>query len=79
MRKLEALVLGESGETTRAAYRSGALVVVALRLGADRWEPLYAMCGVHRVSLPRSFCLSLEAVAALETAVIAGPVGEGTT
>jgi hypothetical protein len=68
MEHLEATVLARPGETTKAAVRSGAIVIVALRLGAALWEPLYATCGPRRVALPGSFCLSLEAIAALEAA-----------
>lgn len=66
----EAIMLGERGEAAKAALRSGALVIVALRLGAARWEPLYATCGPRRVALPSGFSLSLEAIAVLEAATL---------
>lgn len=69
MERLEVTLLDRHGETVKAALRSGATVIVALRLGAAQWEPLYAMCGVRRVGLPAGFALSLEAVASLEAAM----------
>jgi hypothetical protein len=68
MEQMEATVLDRPGETVKAALRSGVVVIVALRLGAAQWEPLYAMCGCRRVALSWSFCFSLEAIAALEAA-----------
>jgi hypothetical protein len=70
MEQLEAVLLSSRGESIRAALRKGPVLVVALRLGADAWEPLYAILGSWRVELPLEFCWTLEAIAALEAAVL---------
>lgn len=70
MEALEAMVLDRPGEITRAALRSGTVVIVAIRLGAVRWKPLYAVSGPRQLELPKGFRLSLKAIAALETAVV---------
>jgi hypothetical protein len=70
MEQLEALKISEPGEPIKAALRKGPVVVFVLRLGPRQWEPLYAICGRDRVSLPRSFW-TLEAIGALEMAVAA--------
>lgn len=68
MEGLEAQSISSPGEPVKAALRSGAVVIVALRLGVGEWEPLYAICGARRVSLPRQFCWTIEAIGALEMA-----------
>lgn len=68
--RLEAVVLNSRGESVRAALRTGPILVIALRLGADAWEPLYGLVGPWRVDLPKEFCWTLEAIAALEAVAL---------
>jgi hypothetical protein len=68
---LEATPISNPGEPIRAALRKGTVVIVALRLGMGRWEPLYAIHGRDRVALPCDFCWTLEAIGTLEMAVSA--------
>jgi hypothetical protein len=77
VKPLEARSIGAPGEPIKAALRSGAVVIVTLRLGVGEWEPLYAICGVRRVSLPRQFCWTIEAIGALEMTFLTG-LTEGT-
>lgn len=63
-------LLNSRGESTKAALRKGSILVVALRLGADAWEPLYAIVGPLRVELSPEFCWPLEAIAVLEAAAL---------
>ncbi len=63
------MLLETSGERAKGALRLGAVVIVALRLGAASWEPLYAMSGLRRVELPPDYYLPIRAVAALEAAL----------
>ncbi len=70
MEQLEAVVLNSHGESARAALRTGPILVVALRLGAGVWEPLYCLVGPWRVELPQEFCWTIEAIAALEAATL---------
>jgi hypothetical protein len=66
---LEATPISNPGEPVKAALRRGPLVIVALRLGAGRWEPLYAIRGFDREALPCDFHWTLEAIGTLEMAV----------
>ena len=70
MDQLEAVVLNSSGESIKAALRTGPILVVAMRLGAGAWEPLYGLVGTCRVELPPEFCWTLEAIAVLEAAAL---------
>jgi hypothetical protein len=70
MEQLEAVVLNSRGASVRAALRTGPILVVAMRLAADAWEPLYAIVGPWRVGLPPEFCWTLEAIAVLEAAAL---------
>jgi hypothetical protein len=70
MEQLEAVILNSPGESARAALRTGPILVVAMRLGADAWEPLYAIVGSWRVELSPEFCWTLEAIAVLEAAAL---------
>jgi hypothetical protein len=70
MEQLEAVVLNSPGESIKAALRTGPILVVAMRLGAGAWEPLYGLVGPCRVELPPEFCWTLEAVAVLEAAAL---------
>jgi hypothetical protein len=70
MEGLEAVLLNRRGAAIRAAIRKGPILVVALRLGVDAWEPLYAIVGTRRIELPPEFCWSLEAIATLEVAAL---------
>lgn len=70
MDQLEAAVLNSRGESIRVALRKGPILVIALRLGADTWEPLYAIIGGRRVELPQEFCWTLEAISVLEAAAL---------
>jgi hypothetical protein len=70
MEQLEAVVLNSRGASVRAALRTGPILVVALRLGAGAWEPLYGLVGPWRVELPQEFCWTLEALATLEAAAL---------
>ncbi len=70
MEPLEAVLLSSRGESIRAALRKGPVLVVALRLGAGAWEPLYAILGPWRVELPQEFCWPIEALATLEAATL---------
>jgi hypothetical protein len=70
MEQLEAVVLNSRGAATKAALRKGPVIVVALRLAADAWEPLYAIVGPSHIELPLEFCWSLEAIATLEAAAL---------
>jgi hypothetical protein len=42
MEQSEAVMLSSLGKSIKAALRKGPVLVVALRLGAGAWEPLYA-------------------------------------
>jgi hypothetical protein len=70
MEQLEAVVLNSRGASIRVALRTGPILVVALRLGAGAWEPLYGLVGPRRVELPSEFCWTLEAIAVLEAAAL---------
>lgn len=63
-------MLASQGESMRAALRKGPILVIALRLGADAWEPLYGIIGPWRVELPVEFYWTLEAIAVLEAAAL---------
>jgi hypothetical protein len=66
---LEATPISNPGEPIKAALRKGPIVIVALRLGPGRWEPLYAISGCRRVALPGDFGWSIEALGTLEMTV----------
>jgi hypothetical protein len=72
MERLEAVLLSSRGESTRAVLRTGPILVVASRLGAGEWEPLYGLVGRWRVELPQEFCWTFEALVTLEAAVLTG-------
>jgi hypothetical protein len=69
MEQLEAALLSSRGESTRAVLRTGPILVVAMRLGAGEWEPLYGLVGPWRVGLPQ-FCWTFEALVMLEAAAM---------
>lgn len=70
MERLEATTISNPGEPIKAALRMGAVVVIALRLGAGVWEPLYAIYGTRRTALPQGFDWTLEAIGALEATAL---------
>jgi hypothetical protein len=41
--RMEAVPISNPGGPIKAALRKGPVVVIALRLGPDEWEPLYAI------------------------------------
>jgi hypothetical protein len=69
MERLEATTISNPDEPIKAAIRQGGVVMVAWRLGAGDWEPLYAIYGKKRAALPQGFNWTLEAIGALEAAV----------
>jgi hypothetical protein len=75
MDQLEAVMLNHRGESARAALRKGSILVVAIRLAADAWEPLYAIVGPWRVELPPEFSWPLEAIAVLDAAALSVKLG----
>jgi hypothetical protein len=70
MERLEAMRTSNPGKPIKVALRTGAIVVIAQRLGQGTWKPLYAIYGERRAALPQNFAWTHEAIGVLEAAAL---------